>query len=86
MSKILKLEFEKGLSLDEIKAEMCYYRGNGQTVMCVINGEEVYSDDPEFHEIFERIKLGLSKKEFINYKNIKNVENNSIFSVFFAFV
>ena len=71
----MKLEFEKGLSLDEIKAEMCYYRGNGHTVMCEINGEEVFSDDPEFHEIFERLKLGMSKEQFENYKKTKSEIN-----------
>lgn len=76
MSKIMKLEFEKGLSIDDIKAEMCYYRGNGHTVMCEINGEEVYSDDPEFHEIFERLKLGMSKEEFKKYKEFRSEINN----------
>lgn len=75
MSKIMKLEFESGLSIDEIKAEMCYYRGNGFTVMCEINGEEVYGDDPEFHEIFERLKLGMSKDEFKKYKETKGEIN-----------
>ena len=75
MSKVLELEFEDGLSLDEIKEEMFYYRRIDQRVMTVINGEKVYSDDPDLCDIFERFKLGLSKDEYLVYKKTKEEIN-----------
>jgi hypothetical protein len=75
MGKILEIEFEGEVSLDEIKEEMEFYRKNGQVVMTVINGEKVYSGDPDFHNIFERLKMGLSKEEYDNYKNTKEEIN-----------
>ena len=66
------LEFKKGVSLDIIKAEMESYRDMGFNTMCVINGEKVYSNDPEFYAIFERLKLGLPKEEYAKYYQTKN--------------
>lgn len=72
--KVMCLEFKKNCTLEEIKSNMEYYQKVGQVVMTEINGEEVYSNDPELDLVFERLELGLGEEEF---KNLKGLERDN---------
>ena len=48
--KVFELEFDDGVSLKEIKAELDYYRSVGDVVRTKINGEMVYSNDENYEE------------------------------------
>lgn len=72
--KVEYLKFRKNSSLEDIKSYMSYYRGIGQVVMTVINGEKIYSNDPDFDNVFERLELGLNADE---YKELKGLERDN---------
>lgn len=76
MGKILLLEFEEDTPLEEIKSEMEYYQSADQIVLTIINGEEIYSNDEKFDDIFRRISLGLTEEEY--EKRIAIEQENSL--------
>ena len=73
--KVFELEFNEGVSLKEIKAELDYYRSVGDVVRTKINGEMVYSNDENYEETMYRLELGLSKEEYEGYKKTKGEIN-----------
>lgn len=75
--KVKRLKFKKEMSLSVIKSYMNYYRGIGQVVMTVINGVEIYSNDPNFDNVFERLELGLTEGEYKEYKKL--MEDNHVY-------
>lgn len=83
--KVLELEFDKDVSIKEIKEEMDYYREQGQVVCTKINGEMIYSNDENYEGIMYRLHLGLSESEYNDYSlnierryELENIRNKII--------
>lgn len=69
------LRFDReDFSLEEIRSIMKYYRGIGHVVMAEINGEKIYSNDPNLDDFFKRLELGLNEEE---YKDLKGLERDN---------
>lgn len=74
MKNVLVLDFNDDCTLEEIKEEMEFYQENCQVVMTTINGIKVFSNDPQFDQIFERLSLNLTEEQ---YKELKHIERNN---------
>ncbi len=71
MSKIMFVEFESDLSLDEIMRELLNYKSMGLKVSTKVNGEIVYSFDEDIFDTFERLVLNIPKSREEEFKQIK---------------
>lgn len=65
MPKILKLEFDESITLDEILKELLYYHSRNQLVCCRYKGNYLSNKDiSELKQEVDRLKKGLTKEEY----------------------